>query len=109
MVQDLHKNCCINGDFYSVFTYEVSNPKSGQILCAHEPCFLMPGHICVCMHAKKSVFPCVQAYCYVYVCMPRQVCFHVCKCVAMHNMEVNIDYYLIFYTVCKHFKPKIPK
>ena len=31
-----------------MFRYKVmefQNPKSGQILCAHKPYFLMPGHI----------------------------------------------------------------
>ena len=25
---------------------QACNPKCGQILCAHKPYFLMPGHIC---------------------------------------------------------------
>ena len=29
-----------------MITYKVEIQKCGQILCAHKPCFLMPGHIC---------------------------------------------------------------
>ena len=32
--------CCLN--LWDSFMFEVR--KSGQILCAHKPCFSMPGH-----------------------------------------------------------------
>ena len=43
--------CCINGKTFAgipcaymkLFNFEIQ--KYGQILCAHKPYFLMPGHI----------------------------------------------------------------
>ena len=42
---------CINGEdfigllFLSMKLFKFENQKCGQILCAHKPYFLMPGHI----------------------------------------------------------------
>ena len=44
--------CCINSENFirllflltELFKFEIQ--KRGQILCAHKPYFLMPGHIC---------------------------------------------------------------
>ena len=49
--------CCINGVnfitslllFTELFKFKIQ--KCGQILCAHKPYFLMPGHICMHMLA----------------------------------------------------------
>ena len=46
--------CCINGRNYirllrlsaKLFNFEIQ--KFSQILCAHKPYFLMPGHILLC-------------------------------------------------------------
>ena len=44
--------CCINGGnvikllFLSAKLLKFEIQKCGQILCAHKPYFLMPGHIC---------------------------------------------------------------
>ena len=48
--------CCINGGNFirllflltELFKFQIQ--KCGQILCAHKPYFLMPGHICDDMH-----------------------------------------------------------
>ena len=48
-------HCCINGGnvirllCLSVKLLKFEIQKCGQILCAHKPYFLMPGHICTCI------------------------------------------------------------
>ena len=46
--------CCINGEnlirllYLSAKLFKFEIQKCGQILCAHKPYFLMPGHIYIC-------------------------------------------------------------
>ena len=54
--------CCINGGnvirllFLSAKLLKVEIQKCGQILCAHKPYFLMPGHICkITCHIKRFI------------------------------------------------------
>ena len=50
--------CCINGGnvirllFLSAKLLKFEIQKRGQILCAHKPYFLMPGHKCAFMSAN---------------------------------------------------------
>ena len=50
--------CCMNGGnvirllFLSVKLLKFEIQKCGQILCAHKPYFLMPGHILSVVHQK---------------------------------------------------------
>ena len=60
--------CCISGRIVIILTFSSAKllkfeiQKCGQILCAHKPYFLMPGHI----YAIKgmSTTPRKMAYCY---------------------------------------------
>ena len=60
--------CCINGVnfirllilFTELFKFEIQ--KCGQILCAHKPYFLMPGHNYVTM-----LIPCRHVSIYLYI------------------------------------------
>ena len=54
--------CCISGGniirilflLTELFKFEIQ--KCGQILCAHKPYFLMPGHIlCMCVHIGSGM------------------------------------------------------
>ena len=56
-------NCCINGGYFikllhvsiKLFKFEIQN--CGQILCAHKPYFLMPGHIwCIDCKLLSTLF-----------------------------------------------------
>ena len=53
-------NCCINGGnvirllFLSAKLLKFEIQKCGQILCAHKPYFLMPGHIYGTDFSKSS-------------------------------------------------------
>ena len=59
--------CCINGEnlirllYLSAKLFKFEIQKCGQILCAHKPYFLMPGHIYVprldssCRHMDRAI------------------------------------------------------
>ena len=55
-------NCCINGgniirlllNFLSAKLLKFEIQKCGQILCAHKPYFLMPGHIYIYIYIYYS-------------------------------------------------------
>ena len=50
--------CCINGEnlirllYLSAKLFKFEIQKCGQILCAHKPYFLMPGHICAIIQTQ---------------------------------------------------------
>ena len=54
--------CYISGDkfirlpclFIKLFKFEIQ--KCGQILCAHKPYFLMPGHICIYLRMHTHTY-----------------------------------------------------
>ena len=67
-------NCCINGGnvirllFLSAKLLKFENQKCGQILCAHKPYFLMPGHN-FCQSSECPINP-PKNLCPVTICTP---------------------------------------
>ena len=57
--------CCINGEnlirlpYLSAKLFKFEIQKCGQILCAHKPYFLMPGHILV-LTTNSLVLPNIE-------------------------------------------------
>ena len=63
--------CCINGEnvirllFLSAKLLKFEIQKCGQILCAHKPYFLMPGHIyTVDSLAARKFYMRIKFYCF---------------------------------------------
>ena len=67
--------CCINGENIirllcltaKLLKFEIQ--KCGQILCAHKPYFLMPGHIC----PYSSTFKMYMCHVRIYIISAAQV------------------------------------
>ena len=91
--------CCINGgNVIKLLKFEIQ--KCGQILCAHKPYFLMPGHIyrisytlrCsknVLNNAVTTVFPSGILQCTVYTNI---LCTHI-----YHTMNHVLHMLITFY------------
>ena len=94
--------CCINGGniirllFLSAKLLKFEIKKCGQILCAHKPYFLMPGHIFVCLKQSMiliiSVIQPILLLLVSAVCVVCYIDFMVCICVHKYiNMHGSLN------------------